>query len=909
MKKLVSVILIITTTLSIVSGVLFYKPKQANALFGIGDFVINLTNDLKEFILDALPRTVARYAMVRLQQEIARWAKGGFTDENAPFTMTNWGEEIKNALDLASAKFIEEFNLTKFCSPLNYTLGEMFGIGIPYGGEVPYYEYAACTMDTIVDNVEAFWKNPSLAIYGWDAWNALSQPQNNIYSSFVMALNRKMQLAEEEKDQKTLEKDTGNGYKNENECVNEQKMTDEELAKCKKDCFDKWGGRDDEKMVACYDQCDSRNTGICLEYKTKNLGSTIQSSIEKTIGSDIDWLISAKEITDMFNLVFSALFNKVINGLGLNGTTTYTSSQTNFKYNSEYSYYQNFKKTQTPEEIKKLRTDILDSILKSIKNVTTSGYDCKKDNQLSGDVYSEIATEMIEQESQHLYVGMEGVDIKPDYIVLDNSQAVNAGVAIYGETWDDVPAQRYPDKCAEISGGGKCKDIATKLPYDLKVENISGCANGCLERMNNYRANGISDVDAINQAVADGVCLSYAIGKQCLDGAYLVDGLKNTCNECLKNGEQQCENIANATEKEDCLKIHCSNYQNIPQLNPASIPSAVEFYKRCQLVNWRESCNVCLKEYFMPASYCGEIYDFVNRSFVKYPALFKGNSWWGRKNSAVCSEANDTAGKQVQLGLICRILPDFGGSATVVTPTGTLTLNTGSICKKRCNVTDEELKSIIDNEPGDADCQPTMWTTDAYSPGGQYFNYMAVKKAKCCAALWWPGSDVSYQKCRDTEPQQQCTFAKPVDQEPWCYCKEGDRPLGFTRTGGEEKGDRGGDCGDFEFTSPVEEVYGYPNNSPGGDVVYFATGACNEGQEGEQWDATGPSGVICQWEPSDMGYLTCNVGWGSSVHAGVYHNNAGDTATGWHVCAPCNPNDAGYPLYGTSYDQCNGKAQ
>ena len=980
MKKFVSVILIITTTLSIISGVLFYKPKQVKAAF----FPLPDLNTLKEYVLDILPKTVARYAMVRLQQEVARWAKGGFTDENAPFTMTNWGEEINNALDLASAKFIEKFNLTKFCSPLNYTLGEMFGIGIPYGGEVPYYEYAACTMDTIVDNVEAFWKNPSLAIYGWDAWSALSQPQNNIYGSFLMAATEKARLEQEEIDQKTLEKDTGSGYKNESECVKEQTLSPEELEKCELDCEK---NAPTGQLGACYDQCDSRNTGTCLEYKTKNLGSTIQSSVEKAVGSDMDWLITADEITEMLNLVFSALFNKMINGLGLNSTTSYTPLQENFKYNSEYSYYTNFKKALTQEDVNKLRTNVLDSILRSIKSLTTAGYTCDEGSQLEGDVYHEVKVEILEQESQHLYVGMEGVDIKPDYIVLDNAFAVNAGIAIYGETWDNVPAFRYPDKCAEISGGGKCKDIKNNLPFEARVEDIKPgeCTAlppeyapgsvGCLQALNKNRSDELSDDEAIKKAMTDTCnrcwegetgacetipcCSGYTVGKQCLDAGYLVDGLKSTCNECLKNGEQQCENIANATEKENCLKIHCSNYQNIPQINPASIPSAVEFYNRCQLANRRENCNVCLKEYFMPASYCQEIDDFINRAFVKYPALVKQDSWYGRKNTSFSCEKNGSSGKQVPLGLVCRILPDFAGvpkertvttggigSVTITTTAGETPAGEKNLCEKRCKVTNEELKSLIDNKPGDGDCNPIMYTVNATTPDSG--KYIEKVKAKCCAALWWTGAEgFTYEGCRDTEKQEECTWALPENQEPWCYCHEGDRPLGFERTGAPPGGgsasllvlppddggdtslppttqpptssqcgyaDRGGDCADFSFDSPNRKVYGYTNNSPGGDVVYFAQGSCCETTEIEDGDAVAPSGVFsgCSWETgADRGEYECDLsGISGSVHAGVYHDEyPGDVSTGWHACVACDPNDYGYPLYGTSYDQCNGKAQ
>jgi len=287
MKKVI-IIILITATIASIFTVFLFRPKPAKAFLGIGDIVADVLGWLKDFFLDRLPKIVARYAMVRLQQEIIRWAQGGYTDQNQPFAMFNWRNEIIDALNLASAKFLEEYHLTKLCAPFRFTIGTTLGLTTYYG--IPYTEYAACSLDTIINNVGQFWQNPSITVYGWNAWQALAQPQNNIFGSTLLAAERMAEIQTQEIAEKQLQKDTGGGYKNENECKKYQEMSDEELMDCNLECSLSCIGDPNRDLceLACSTGCNSLNTGICLEYKTKNLGSIIHSAIEKTVGSDID---------------------------------------------------------------------------------------------------------------------------------------------------------------------------------------------------------------------------------------------------------------------------------------------------------------------------------------------------------------------------------------------------------------------------------------------------------------------------------------------------------------------------------------------------------------------------------------------------------------------------------------------
>ncbi len=752
-------------------NVFVYRAKKAQAILGIGDIVIDVLNEVKDWIVDEIPRRVARHMMVRLQQEITRWAQGGFTDENKPFAMTSWTQEIREALGVASAKFIEEFNLTALCLPIRITLGERLGLTQTY--TVPYTQYAACTMETVVDNVADFWENPSIGLWGWDTWTALSQPQNNIYGSVLLASDRKAELESEQIAEKELQKDTGQGYGNDEECVEYQQMTEAEMAKCKnEDCANRCDKYVESNyytqcLEQCWTECEQRQTGICLEYKTKNIGSTIHSAIEKALGSDIDWLISAHEITEMIGIIFSGLFNKLFHGTGMASQPFYRAESTT-EYQAEYGYYKEYKKAQTPEDIKKLRTDILDNILKAVQRISNSSYECEKDYQLKGEVIQEVAAEILAEESQHLYIGYEGVDLKADFEVLDGPAAVNNGIAVYGQTWDDISFSKYPSKCSEILGM-RCEDVSTGLPEELS----SDCSR-CVSKLNDIRVNTCDKTldqclkdcpsddetcksscqqereacneNAYYQAVNEGACSSYNAAYSCLSQGWLIAGTDNRCDQCLKDGAL-CEGKADAASRESCINEACNNYGNISQpksalLNPdgsrASISGVIsgsDFYNKCSIKVKKDSCYTCLKEYFMPAQYCEVIYDFINRSFVKYPAQVYEDLWWGTFNDfadcANCRSANET----IPVGLTCRILPDF------IFPSG-------GTCSSLCNVTEDELKDITDDQPNDLDCgNGTTWRSGGFHPGGQYVSYLVRTRAKCCAALTGHDPDL-YRKCR-----------------------------------------------------------------------------------------------------------------------------------------------------------------
>lgn len=904
-QKFIATILITGLILGINLNLFILRPQNAKAVVGIEDTVHDIISEiqdimgtLKEWGLDGIARFIVKMAMNRLRENIIRWAQGGFRDENQPFAITNWKDFFQEAKDIGSARFIQEFNLTKFCLPFKYVLGESLGL-TAFSKYVPFYkEYAACTIDDIVGNAKEFWDNPSISVYGWSAWTALAQPQNNIYGSLLLGAERRAELESEEKEAAQAEAQAGQGYRNETIC------TEDDVTACKEACAEQGPPSPD-----CLQGCEQSSIGACLQSNVKNLGSTVHAGLEKVIGSDIDWLISSKEFTDLVEVLVSSLMNKVIFGLGLTGSSGSTLEKTQLEQRAEYSYYKAFQEVATPEKEAKIKSQTLSNILTAIKQINRSTMTCHKEEALKLEMLTRSYADLVQGEAEALYAGINGVDLKPDYEVLD---PVVAPYAVYGQSWDAIPFQKYPSKCRGLlkenglAYNSICKNIRSGLP-PFSTDPLCECL---------FNHDAFACPPAPYPPVSNYNQLSDNILKEKQDfysscEAIYID-VNNKCNECLKKAESQCENLEGDVEKSNCFNEVCNNFGDIN-----GVANGWDFYKKCLIEEEKYSCYTCLKEYFMPAGYCAQAGDYTARAIIKYPGTFRKTektagvdwlapdliAWVGRWEDG-CNDAVP-AGGETSVDLICRILPELKSCKTY--------------CPFSPTFTEEQLYDINDDKPNSRDCNEQTTATAGLPAIWAVGNGVFQTRGKCCKAFTGH-NPTDYAICAGTETEQQatCTYAKPVEEEPWCYCKDEYRPLGYTRTGGDEKGDRGGDCADFGFVAPDKVVYGYTNNNPGGDVVYIGNSTCKEEQPGEQWDAQAPSDTICEWETTTgkRSEWTCDLRGISGnqygvLSAGVYHDDPTDTKTGWHLCAPCDPDDEGYSYgtYGTDFNQCTGKVQ
>lgn len=279
--KSITIILLISLLIGIGAPVLF-KSKKANAqILSVPTSEVPLPTSStfsKEWISDAIVRAAVRAAVVAMVNEIANWARGGFRASNQPFAIASWENYLKRAVNIGSARFIEEFGLTELCLPFRDILGQRLGLGVLDMYQPIYQEYAACTIERITGNAQEFFDNPSISKYGWGAWTALAQPQNNIFGSFLLATQRKAGLEDESKAAKEKEGTVSGGYENFTECMKRGSM------------------------------------GICIDSMLRTTGTEIHDLLEEATRSDLEWLISADEISELITAFIAGFWNRLREG-------------------------------------------------------------------------------------------------------------------------------------------------------------------------------------------------------------------------------------------------------------------------------------------------------------------------------------------------------------------------------------------------------------------------------------------------------------------------------------------------------------------------------------------------------------------------------------------------------------------
>jgi hypothetical protein len=433
------------------------------------------------------------------------------------------------------------------------------------------------------------------------------------------------------------------------------------------------------------------------------------------------------------------------------------------------------------------------------------------------------------------------------------------------------------------------------------------------------------------------------------------------CDECLKNADEKCQEIDPA-QKNQCIINQCGNFSDISNNIVTPLPTdpdsaALEFYNRCVKEEAKDACFTCLKEYFMPATYCDQAQDYMARSIIKYPALVKkvrsglfvpDHEIWlgpydkimGEQGGGECDN-NDEA-ESIDLALICRIMPDFKYKGE-------------KVCETRCSQSGltgqtltDALKDITDFRPNGKDCNGLKLPIGGKETWVPVNDGVFYTRGKCCGALWQHDTK-KYTACVGGGTETAVVPPPPNFcicgwDHPECCCAENWRPVALGRDGWvrPDTAPYGGDCFNAGFSSDgAHQFFMHMNNgSTTSDVPFIATSDCSETDENlnntdqlptleenlangndfigddlpdsppNDTDATPPSGVV--WDKTDVvpgeatQYCIPNVPSGNYT-VGIYHNDNQDIVSGIQLCQKCDSSDNGYPFYGTSLDQCTGK--
>lgn len=241
---------------------------------------------LFEWAFKIAAESLKRQLLNMIVDQIVKWIQGG----GEPKFITDFPGFLQEAVDKAGGEFLKELGLGLFCSPYNLSLKAAF-IPIP-----KFSDRSACTLSKVGVNIDNFLKNFNSG--GWVAWNEMVlRPQNNIYGAYLMALDEYERVKSAAEKSKTAEAQAGKGFLSVKRCApgfsRQQQLFDE-------------------------DGEPAGTETICDKQEIVTPGHVVGELAGKAIGSDIDYIVNAKDFAAYVSAITNAALNRMFaEGVGL----------------------------------------------------------------------------------------------------------------------------------------------------------------------------------------------------------------------------------------------------------------------------------------------------------------------------------------------------------------------------------------------------------------------------------------------------------------------------------------------------------------------------------------------------------------------------------------------------------------
>ncbi|MBU3925589.1 hypothetical protein KJ763_00255 [Patescibacteria group bacterium] len=273
------------------------EPKEG--LFGSG------------FGLDWLGYTMAKLALSAMTNSIVNWINSGF--EGNPTFISNPSSYFKDLADQATSVFIQQLGMEGIlCSQFR----PQIVASLKYNYKSPSMQKFQCTLDSAIDNWEDFMNDFTAG--GWKGWLSVStQPQNNPYGSYLMALDEMDARISAKVSAGQQEVAWGSGFTSLKECAGGKSQADTCIDIC--DNSTENYGEEDEGWNQCHEECmtDQMNTTELCEMsggKMQNTtpGAIIADQLKLNLGSSVRQMELADEISESLTAVFNALINQLI---------------------------------------------------------------------------------------------------------------------------------------------------------------------------------------------------------------------------------------------------------------------------------------------------------------------------------------------------------------------------------------------------------------------------------------------------------------------------------------------------------------------------------------------------------------------------------------------------------------------
>ncbi len=287
-----------------------FEVHQTQAQFVVKDFaaffqrMAALYRDVKEswlgeILLIAL-ETAKKRLLDMLVDDIIKWVQEGDltgSGQGQKF-VADWKKYAETAGQEIVGNLAQELEEGFLCKPMQ------FQVQFALQNRRPFSQRAACTLDMIVENVDAFMKNFNEG--GWIAYHDGWAPQNNVLGTTIMLYDEAIIRVLKGKTAAAQEAQASQGFLGVKKCL---EYTDKygditPEGSVSFETVEKWVKEGDDLV---------QQLGIkCTKSEIRTPGGIVGAALEKAVGVDFDFIINAKELSQYAAAIIDTLINRVI---------------------------------------------------------------------------------------------------------------------------------------------------------------------------------------------------------------------------------------------------------------------------------------------------------------------------------------------------------------------------------------------------------------------------------------------------------------------------------------------------------------------------------------------------------------------------------------------------------------------
>lgn len=259
-----------------------FKVTTAHAQWAVV-VVEDLPRRQKDFLLDLIQWILVDIVLAQIIDDVLAWVASGFQGD--PAFVTDLEGYLVNIADETAGNFIYGSELGVLCSPFKLEVQTIIETHY-FQRDRNFQNQAQCRLSDVVDNVDAFLNDGDFYAGGWDGWFNLTQrSSNNPYGALVLAeAEMKLRIVNQQGRESTL-LDWGSGF-----------------------------------LSFKNEDCDVSVDPTCKQILTP--GAVIEEQVNKTLGIEMDRLVTADELDETFAALATSLVTRIVQGNGLRGISS-----------------------------------------------------------------------------------------------------------------------------------------------------------------------------------------------------------------------------------------------------------------------------------------------------------------------------------------------------------------------------------------------------------------------------------------------------------------------------------------------------------------------------------------------------------------------------------------------------------